>query len=111
MKTLVRRKTIIKEFAKELARLQKKADEWFYLKNNQNHADWILTKVDGIKGLAVSLNICEEVYKEAYKIYDFRNSGREGYTLKDGVIVQVGETKEKVNMQTLDCRLPNKNNI
>ena len=94
MKILTRRKTIIKEFAKELARLQKRADEWFYLKNNQKQADWILTKVEGIKGLSISLGICEEVYREAYKIYDFRNSGRTGYTLKDGVIVPLDGESE-----------------
>lgn len=87
MNILIRRKTIIKEFAKELARLQKRADEWFYLKNDQKQADWILTKVEGIRGLSINFGICEEVYREAYKIYDFRNSGKPGYTLKDGVIV------------------------
>ena len=39
--------------------------------------------------MAIKLGICEEVYQEAYKIYDFRNSGKTGYTLKDGKIVKI----------------------
>jgi hypothetical protein len=35
-----------------------------------------------------TLGIAEQVYEEAYKIYDFRNSGKEGYGLKDGKIVK-----------------------
>lgn len=31
---------------------------------------------------------CEEVYERAYEIYDFRNSGKSGYTLKGGEIVR-----------------------
>ena len=41
-----------------------------------------------IKQLAVKLKICEEVYERAYEIYDFRNSGKSGYTLKGGEIVR-----------------------
>lgn len=92
MKVLTTRKTIIKEFAEELARIQREADIWYYLKNDKNHSDWLLVKADEIKNFAIRLNICKEVYNEAYKIYDFRNSGRKGYTLKSGIIVKVGET-------------------
>jgi hypothetical protein len=100
MNILVRRKTIIKEFAKQIADIQKKADMEYYkphLKNykptaNENdHADWILNQIHPLKKMCQYLGIIKEVYEEAYKIYDFRNSGKRGYTLKDNKIIKIGE--------------------
>lgn len=88
MNILVTRKTIIKEFAKEIAKLQKEADEWFYIKKNKMHSSWILDQVLELKEFATRLGIVNQVYTEAYKIYDFRNSGKAGYILKDGKIVK-----------------------
>ena len=95
MNVLVRRKTIIKEFAKEIARLQKEADEWYYIKKNKMHSSWILDQVLELKEFATKLGIVNQVYSEAYKIYDFRNSGKSGYTLKDGKIVKYVTAEKK----------------
>ena len=73
-------------FAEELASKQRKADLWFYNMNNKEMSDYILIGAETLKNLAIKLDICQEVYNEAYKIYDFRNSGKRGYTLKDGKI-------------------------
>jgi len=93
MKFLVRRKTIIKEFAKEIADLQKRADEWFYNKKDKNHSSWLLDQVYELQLFARRLGIEEQVYAEAYKIYDFRNSGKKGFILKDGKIVRNEEVE------------------
>ena len=86
MKFLVTRKTIIMEFAIELARLQKEADIWYYIRKNKNHSSWLLDQVEELKYFASKLGICNKVYEEAYKIYDFRNSCKKGYDLIDGKI-------------------------
>jgi hypothetical protein len=95
---LVTRKRIIREIAESIADAQRRADVEYYkphLKNykpegNKNdHAAWILDQVLPLRRLGQKLGISKEVYEEAYKIYDFRNSGKSGYTLKDGKIVKV----------------------
>lgn len=85
---IVTRKAIIEKFAQQIVTLQRKADIWFYERNNQNHSSWLLDQVEAVKDLAIELGICDEVYKRAYEIYDFRNSGKKGYTLKYGKIVK-----------------------
>ena len=39
-----------------------------------------------------TLGIVKQSYDEAYKIYDFRNSGKSGYGLVDGKIQVVDES-------------------
>lgn len=73
------RKEIIKEFAKEIAELQMKADKWYYVKNNQEMSNWVLDKAQEIKEWCIRLGICKEVYQEAYKIYNFRDSGKKDF--------------------------------
>lgn len=80
---------IINIFAEELATKQRKADEWYYLQNNQKMSSHLLDQALAIKELAIKLGIDNEVYNKAYQIYDFRNSGKTGYTLKDGKIVKI----------------------
>lgn len=75
------RKELVEKFAKEMARLQKKADKYYYIENNKEMADFCLNNATEVKELASKLGICEEVYQEAYKIYDFRNSSKKGYKL------------------------------
>lgn len=91
MKFLMTRKQLIKELAFSIADTQKRADEWYYERKDQGHSSWLLDQVIPLKDFATRLNICSQVYDEAYKIYDFRNSGRDGYVLKDGKIVKVDE--------------------
>ena len=72
----IERKELISKFAKEMARLQKKADKYYYIDNNKEMADYVLIYATELKEFASKLGICEEMYQEAYKIYDFRNSGK-----------------------------------
>ena len=48
------------------------------------------------KSLAQKMGIWKLVYERAVKIYDFRNSGKAGYTLMDGRIVKIQNDKEEV---------------
>jgi len=89
----VTRRKMVREFARQIARLQKRADEFYYKdnppkKNKNNHVSWILDQVYPLQKMCKELGIEKQVYKEAYKIYDFRNSGKTGYTLVNGKIVK-----------------------
>lgn len=75
----IEKKELINKFAKEMARLQKKADRYYYIENDKEMADYVLIYTTELKEIASKLGICEEMYQEAYKIYDFRNSGKDGY--------------------------------
>ena len=76
IKFLITRKRLIKELAEEMARLQKRADRWYYIDDNKEMSDFILNYASEIKAFASKLGICNEMYQEAYKIYDFRKSGK-----------------------------------
>lgn len=76
----IEKQELINKFAKEMAKLQKKADKYYYIENNKEMADYVLIYAIELKGIASKLEICEEMYQEAYKIYDFRNSGKKDYT-------------------------------
>lgn len=75
----IEKNELISKFAKEMARLQKKADKYYYIDNNKEMADYVLIYAAELKGFASKLGICEEMYEEAYKIYDFKYSGKKGY--------------------------------
>lgn len=79
IKFLITRKRLIKELAEEMARLQKRADRWYYIDDNKEMSDFILNYASEIKAFASKLGICNEMYQEAYKIYDFRKSGKKDY--------------------------------
>lgn len=87
----IEKKELIQKFAKEMARLQKKADKYYYIDNNKDMADYVLIYATELKEFASKLGICEEMYQEAYKIYDFRNSGKKEYKLSQE---QLEELKE-----------------
>lgn len=86
-------KGVVEAFAQELACWQKMADVAYYEKGNQEENSCLLDKAFALKELANKMGICGDVYERAYQIYDFRNSGKEGYTLKDGKIVKVEQEK------------------
>jgi transcription initiation factor TFIIIB Brf1 subunit/transcription initiation factor TFIIB len=88
MKLIVTRKRMIKEFATKIAELQKSADNWYYNLHDQGQSSWLIDQVTPLKEICQKLGIAKQVYEEAYKIYDFRNSGKAGYTLKSGRIVK-----------------------
>ncbi len=86
---------VIDHLAFELARIQKMADEWFYIRDNVDHSAWLIDNLGGLLNVARNMGILNEVYERAYEYYDFRNSGRSGYTLKDGVIVKEEDVNAK----------------
>ena len=90
MKLFITKKKLIKQLAEELAYLQIRADWWYYCypseivdkESNITKQDMSSRELDAVtelKNICVGLGICPEVYAEAYKIYDFRNSGKKDY--------------------------------
>ena len=89
----IRKKRLIKTLAEELAYLQINADWWYYcfcsnpyrvLDENtgvtvQDMSSSNLDLVTGVIAIAVEFGILPQVYEEAYKIYDFRNSGKKDF--------------------------------
>ena len=75
----IEKKELIAIFAKEMARLQKKADKYYYIDNDKEMADFMLSYATEVKELSIKLEVCNEVYQEAYKIYNFRESGKREY--------------------------------
>ena len=76
---LISKKSLVNVFAKELAGKQVKADHWYYVNNNQEMSSYVLQHTDALKNIATKLKIVKEVYNQAYKIYDFRNSGKKDF--------------------------------
>lgn len=79
----IEKKELVSKFAKEMARLQKKADRYYYVEDDKDMASHALTYATELKDFASKLGICEEMYDEAYKIYDFRKSGKKDYVLSE----------------------------
>lgn len=84
MKLLTTRKKMIRTFAEELAYLQIRADWWYYVsklkhEERQEMADSMLEGVSELHCICNEFGIVKEVYAEAYKIYDFRNSGKQSF--------------------------------
>ena len=87
-------KDVIEHFAREVARLQRMADTAFYVFGDQKQSSWLVDQAGALKELAKKMGIWDLVHARAVEIYDFRNSGKQGYTLKDGKIVKIEEEKE-----------------
>ena len=85
---ICRTKDVIEAFAQEIARLQRMADVAFYECNDREHSSWLCDQAYAIKVLAGNMGIWGLAFERAVEIYDFRNSGKKGYTLKDGKIVK-----------------------
>ena len=92
MKFFITKKKLIKSMAEELAYLQINADWWYYCFSSDivHDSDGIvITKQDmssksmddvtELRCICHKLGILSEVYQEAYKIYDFRNSGMKDF--------------------------------
>ena len=91
MRLFITKKKLIKALAEEIAYLQIKADWWNYCfpndvvdKDNKNitKQDMSSSKLDlvtEVRAIAMRLDILSQVYEEAYKIYDFRNSGKKDF--------------------------------
>lgn len=92
---ICRTKDVIEHFAQETARLQRMADVAFYTCNDRDHSSWLCDQAYAIKGLAQKMGIWKIVHARALEIYDFRNSGKAGYTLEEGRIVKIQNDKEE----------------
>lgn len=88
-------KRLVDVLATELAAIQTRVDVEFYINHNMDACNRYIVMADMAKTRAMELGICAEVYERAYEIYDFRNSGKEGYTLADGKIVPVEEAPQE----------------
>ena len=66
------RKSIIKNFARELAGLHKALDMFYSESVAITNLAW--DQDNQIYELALRLNIVDEMYEEAYKIYDWRKT-------------------------------------
>lgn len=76
---IMTKRKIIKAFAKDIAYKQKRADWQYYIGNDKEMSSYMLEGVSHMQRLMRDLGITAEVYKEAYKIYDFRNSGKKDF--------------------------------
>ena len=77
MRLFIIKKKLIKKFAEEMAYLQIRADWWFYVSSgdkeeNRNMSNMELEGVTELRCICNDLGILNEVYDEAYKIYDKR---------------------------------------
>ena len=89
MRSFITKKKLIAKMAKELAYLQISADWWYYCfpretlsdgtTKKQDMSSHMLDKVTELRCICHELGIIKEVYEEAYKIYDFRNSGKKDF--------------------------------
>lgn len=90
MRLFITKKKLIKTLAEELAYLQIRADWWYYCfsgdivdkESNITKQDMSSSKLDlvaEVKTIAMRFDILPKVYEEAYKIYDFRNSGKKDF--------------------------------
>lgn len=82
MRLFITKKKLIKKLSEELAYLQIRADWWYYVSHNKEKKDMsnmMLESVTELRCICDEFGIMKEVYKEAYKIYDFRNSGKKDF--------------------------------
>ena len=98
MRLFITKKKLIKKLAEELAYLQIRADWWYYcfpsekVDENTTKQDMSSMELDGVTELRCICNILgilKEVYDEAYKIYDFRNSGKKDFAPNVELIKQL----------------------
>ena len=90
MRLFITKKRLVKILAEEIAYLQIKADWWYYCfsndmvdkENNITKQDMSSSELDlvtEVRAIAMRFDILPQVYEEAYKIYDFRNSGKKDF--------------------------------
>ena len=90
MRLFITKKKLIKTLAEEIAYLQIRADWWYYCfsndmvdkENNITKQDMSSSELDlvtEVRAIAMRFDILPQVYEEAYKIYDFRNSGKKDF--------------------------------
>ena len=85
----------INKMAHFVAFCHSRADSYYYDDDykGEDMINLYMTKIDAARDICTMFECISEVWAEAKKIYDFTNSGREGYTLRDGKIVKVEEVE------------------
>lgn len=100
MKLFITKKRIIKTMAEELAYLQIRADWWYYCfpdgkilgdMTKQDASSRELDSVGELREICRQLGILKEVYDEAYKIYDFKDSGSDDFEPNVDLIDKLNE--------------------
>lgn len=94
MRFFLSKKKLISQFAQELAFLQIRADWWHYISTEPTHLDSVANRLDQIselRFLCQELNILSEVYEEAYKIYDFRDSGKSYFNCDKELVIKLNK--------------------
>lgn len=76
---LISKKKVIKAMAETLAHTQVNADYWYYINKDQKMSSFCLDESQALIELLRKLHISRSVYDEAYKIYDFKNSGKKDF--------------------------------
>lgn len=82
MRLFITKRKLIRKLSEELAYLQIRADWWYYVSHNkekQDMSNMMLEAITELRCICNEFGIMKEVYKEAYKIYDFRNSGKKDF--------------------------------
>lgn len=82
MRFFITKKKLVKKLAEELAYLQVRADWWYYVYNGKDKQEMSSKQLDAItevRCVCIELGILQDVYKEAYKIYNFKNSGKKDF--------------------------------
>lgn len=82
MRFFITKKKLVNKLSEELAYLQIRADWWYYVSRSEEKQDMsnmMLEAVTELRCICNELGIIKEVYEKAYKIYDFRNSGKKGF--------------------------------
>lgn len=84
--------TFIDNMARYLAYLHRTADSYYYSTlRDRDMIDFFVNKIEAVRDICIIFKCTPEVWAKAKTIYDFTNSGRFGYTLKDGKIVKEEE--------------------
>lgn len=102
MRLFITKNKLVKKMAEELAYLQIKADWWYYCfseemvdsENNitkQDMSSKYLDSVTELRCICKKLGILNEVYEVAYKIYDFRQSGKKNFVVDTELIKKMNK--------------------
>ena len=84
----------INKMAHFVAFCHSRADAYYYSEpREQDMVDYFMTRCDAARDICTMFECTSKVWAEAKKIYDFTNSGREGYTLRDGKIVKIEDNE------------------
>lgn len=79
MLRVINKSKLTEQCAYEMAARQNEADWWYYVLHDQEMSSYILDTLVTFHDLINRLGIFDNVYRRALEIYDFSQSGRDGY--------------------------------